>query len=518
MQSLSSGVTGYTLNIGPCGEVFVSGPELGTFDMALLVERPSRVERLRSAYGGWLDLHISKSNSVRILHLSGTPRQMGRQCGALTGGMIARVLEKSTAIFTAAGLPEAMVHRVVDRVWEQLRAHTPKRYLDEIAGIAEGAQEHGVKLSEMDLHRLVTMTNLDMYKRDERFLEMLGPDAAEFLEHLDEVPALSCTMFAVWGERTEDGKLYALRNLDWVSQAGIHEERLITVYRPEGRNAFASIGYAGGVGCLAGMNEKGITVSEVGAFSTHEEFDGIPWVLMARQILEEADNLEDGEEIVRHAAHTLGYNYLIADGDPARYPWGGVLPRRALAFETNHDAFAMFTDDDPKEHAAVWRDLEGGELHYGTPMREAILRADTAFGEETRAAQAADNGPGEPENTGDPRGGAEGTSYTDCHLPMAHMIRAYERGEAYTFPVRGTQVIEAGEPRKIGPAEALNIAATVAHNTEKLALNDWNVMSVVYAPTDLEFYAAWESHDEQDGWKNAPDGGYLHFDLLDLLD
>ena len=485
--------------------------------MVPLVERPSRIERLGNAYGGRLELHISKSNSVRVLFLSGTPRQMGRQCGALTGDMIQRVLEKSIAIFTAAGLPAVLVRQILDRCWERLRPFAPSRYLDEIVGIAEGAREHGAALSENDLYRLVTMTNLDMYKRDERFLEMLGPDAADFLGRLDKVPALSCTMFALWGERTEGGKLYALRNLDWVSQAGLHEERLVTVYRPEGRNAFVSIGYAGGVGCLACMNEKGISLSEVGAFSASEELDGIPWVLLARQVMEEADTLDEGAAVVRSAAHTLGYNYLVAHGDPEHYGTPVYQPG-AAAFETNHTCCEIFTDNDPKEHDAIWREPEGEPHAYGTPMPQAVLRADTAFGAYTRALQIADNGPALPENSGDPHGGSEGTSYTDCHLPMRDMIRAYELGEAYTFPVRGTREIEAGEPRKIGAPEALNIAATVAHNTEKLHLNDWNVMSVVYAPTDLEFYAAWESHDSRTGWQNAPDSGYLHFDLLNLLD
>jgi len=484
--------------------------------MAASLERPSRVEHLRSAYGGRLDLHISKSNSVRILHVSGTPRQMGRQCGALTGDMIERVLHKSIAIFMAAGLPKPLVHKLVDTCWERLRPYAPARYLDEIAGIAEGAQENGAELTENDIHRLVTMTNLDLFRRDERFAEMLGPDAASMLGLLDGVPALSCTMFAVWGERTEDGKVFSMRNLDWVSQAGIHEERLVTVYRPEGRNAFASIGYAGGVGCLAGMNERGITLSQVGAFCTQEELDGIPWVFMARQVLEESDTLDEAASIVHSATHTIGYNYLIANGDPEHFGTPDYAPG-AVAFETNHAVCAMFVENDPKEHAAVWRDADGSEHAYGTPMPQAIFRADTAFGVETRSVQVADNGPGLSENSGDPFGGPEGTSYTDCHLPMYRMIRAYETGEGYTFPVRDTLVVEPGEPRKIGPAEALNIAATVAHNSEKLHLNDWNVMSVVYAPTDLDFYVAWESHDERSGWKNAPDSGYMHLDLIALL-
>jgi len=100
---------------------------------------------------------------------------------------------------------------------------------------------------------------------------------------------------------------------------------------------------------------------------------------------------------------------------------------------------------------------------------------------------------------------------------MHDMIRAYATGVEYVYPLRGTKIIEAGVPRKIGIDEALTIAATVAHNTEKLAESDWNVMSVVYAPTDLEFWVSYESCNDARGWKNAPDSGYLEFNVTALL-
>jgi len=85
------------------------------------------------------------------------------------------------------------------------------------------------------------------------------------------------------------------------------------------------------------------------------------------------------------------------------------------------------------------------------------------------------------------------------------------------FPVRNTKVIEAGAPRKIGPEEAMTIAATVAHNTEMLGDNDWNVMSVVYAPTDGTLWLGFE-HQHADGhWTNAPDSGYMEFGAADLF-
>jgi len=321
-------------------------------------------------------------------------------------------------------------------------------------------------------------------------------------------------MFAAWGSRTQDGKMFAHRNLDWVSQTGMHEDRLITVYRPDDRLAFVTMGYAGVAGALAGMNEKGIAFSEIGAFSTAEELDGTPWVLIARRVLEEADALDAGVRIIQEAHHTIGYNYQVADGDPAHFGSDAFNPR-AAAFETNFACCETFFADDPKEHAAAWVGPDGRQVPYGLPLRDAVARGDMAFGQTTRRLQAADNGPGNPDNDGNP---LLGSTYLECHKPMYDMIRAYETGAEYRYPLRDTRVVEPGAPRKIGVAEAMTIAATVAHNTEKLADNDWNVMSVVYAPTDLRFWAAYESRDEAGQWWNAPDSGYWEFDLKELVD
>ena len=498
--------------------------------MPPLFFKPERREVLGTFGKGRLERYTSSrprpaASELRVLHVAGSPEDMGRQYGALVGDMIRRSADRLVGLFTAAGLPESVVHLFLDACWQRLRSHTPKRFLDEMAAMAAGARESGFDVSLCDIERIVTVTNLDLYKREERLPEFLGPDALaslgddakQALAALAEGQALSCTMFAVWGSRTMDGKLFALRNLDWVSQTGIHHERLVTVYAPEGRNAFVSFGYAGVPGCLAGMNEKGITLSEVGAFSAREELDGTPWVLTARQALEEASRLEDAIAIVQGAKRTIGYNYLVADGDPEHFGSDQFAPS-AVAFETNFECCEAFFENDPKEREAVWTDAAGKEHYYGLPLKEAIMRADTAFGKQTRALQATDDGLGDPENTGNPHGrDFEGSTYTTCHVPMHDMIRAYETGAEYVFPVRNTKVIEAGAPTKIGPEEALNIAATVAHNTEMLDEDDWDIMSVVYGPTGLDFWISYESCDDAGGWLNAPDSGYWQFNLRELM-
>ena len=480
--------------------------------MSIVKVTADRRETVRTAGKGFLEVCYSPLGELPVLHVSGSPEQIGRQYGALLGDKLRRNLDRMVGLFTELGLPEVLVSRLLDKGWERLQPHTPEPYMVEMAAIAAGAQDAGLEVSEADVHRLTTVTNFDLYKREERALEILGEDAAPLLEQLGG--GMSCTFFAVWGSRTVEGKLLAHRNLDWVSQTGIHQDRLLTVYRPDGKHGFVTMGYAGVAGALAGMNEHGVALSEIGAFSAREELDGTPWIFIARRVLEESDGLEQGVDIIEGAKHTIGYNYLVADGDPDHFGTRDFNPR-AAAFETNFECCETFYEDDPKEHAAAWTAPDGRVVRYGLPLEEAVLRGDMAFGQRTRALQATDNGPGEPDNDGNP---LEGDTYNECHKPMHDMIRAFETGSEYVYPLRGTKVIEAGAPRKIGVDEALTIAATVAHNIEKLDERDWDVMSVVYAPTDLEFFVAYETCDAKGRWRNAPDSGYWEFSLRKLLD
>jgi len=185
-------------------------------------------------------------------------------------------------------------------------------------------------------------------------------------------------MFAVWGTRTVDGKMFASRNLDWVSQTGMHENRILTVYRPNDRHGFVTMGYAGVIGALAGINEKRDSLFRIGAFSVREELDGTPWVLTARQVLEESDCLEQGVGIVQRAKHTIGYNYMIGDGDPDHFGTPSFQPRAAV-FETNFACCETFLRGRPTGtrgalgRSQIWPAAEGSR-----PARRHRIRPDIA--------------------------------------------------------------------------------------------------------------------------------------------
>ena len=54
-----------------------------------------------------------------------------------------------------------------------------------------------------------------------------------------------CSMFGVWGDRTENGNLFSARNLDWLTDLGINKYKLLTVHHPPEGNAHVTVGFAG---------------------------------------------------------------------------------------------------------------------------------------------------------------------------------------------------------------------------------------------------------------------------------
>ncbi|MCA1901445.1 MAG: C45 family peptidase, partial [Candidatus Hydrogenedens sp.] len=308
--------------------------------------------------------------------------------------------------------------------WRLCSPHIPPRYERELEGLADGA---GVKLQDLRRVHVVSV-----------------------------ITERGCSSFAVWGEATTDGKLYHGRNFDWIMEAGIQDTAVLFCYEPEGLNSFVSVGYACAIGVLSGMNMRGVSIAQIGATNKDRRIDGIPLEFLLRRILEEASTLDKASDIIKSARHTVGYNYVIADGDD----------NRALAFETCAHHVAIFTDNDPKE-----------TVEYAIPIPNAVMRADEAMDPTIRSLQTCANAPNMPYGS---------NSYDHRYKGMATRIK-----ENYG---------------KIDQNIALEILKAVA-------MVNVNLHSVLYCPTDLEL---WVAHAK--GKEDAAKQPYIHYKMKELFD
>ena len=165
-----------------------------------------------------------------------------------------------------------------------------------------------------------------------------------------------CDFFAVWGTQTKDGRLLSTRNLDIKPATGISKHKLVTIYNIDNidnvHNKYATVGYPGYIGALAGMNNRGITVSEANLDNSAVSFDGIPWPMRLRQILGNANTLDDAITLWKAAPNTAAFNFLIADG----------VNKRAVALETNALYSELFYGNSSVERDALYNCTPGTVL------------------------------------------------------------------------------------------------------------------------------------------------------------
>lgn len=252
---------------------------------------------------------VERIDGQVVVHLAGTPREMGLQHGRL---LAPRIRETVQAFLYDAALGRHKLERgYLEGLWQKHLPHMPPAYLAEMRAVAEGA---GVPFED--------------------------------IRHTHVLPTrYHCSGAAVFGEATSDGKLYHYRSLDYSLDIGeektLQENACLLVREPEGGVAHVVVGWAGLVGCVTGMNAAGLSVGEMGSSSRDEDPGaGTPMMIHLLDLMARARSLDEGLELFRTWKRGEGYNFILADG---------TIPD-ARAIEVTRTKIAVFAPGDPEEN------------------------------------------------------------------------------------------------------------------------------------------------------------------------
>ena len=108
------------------------------------------------------------------------------------------------------------------------------------------------------------------------------------------------------------------RNLDFYAIASLDKCGLVTVYRPKGKRAFASIGFPELMGCLSGINDAGLAVAVHNVYlsgdgATMLNTKAMPYAACFRRILEECDSVATAEKLLRSVERSTLLNLAVCD-------------------------------------------------------------------------------------------------------------------------------------------------------------------------------------------------------------
>lgn len=251
---------------------------------------------------------------IPVLTVAGSPEEIGTAIGTLALEPGSRVLKYPR---------ELLQLRRVDTLWNYFRAAGKKMY-QQFPTESRKELEAMVKAARAD-HDLVVAGNT----------------------FFDLKKIFACSALLIEKERSSTGGPLLARNLDYPSLGYIHQYTLVTVYRPRGKLAFASVGFPGLVGVLSGMNEAGLAlgvleVFDIRAGESHFDTRGIPYGICLRRVLEEARTIDEAKKILEKLRRTTTINVAIADRTGVavlEVSPGQVVKRpatRGICVTTNH--------------------------------------------------------------------------------------------------------------------------------------------------------------------------------------
>ncbi len=212
--------------------------------------------------------------------VSGTPAQMGAAQGTLLGEPCTKLTERVLYLVGGGDTLHSGTW-FIDRMAEIERRtlpHVPPRFLEECDALSQAA---GVS------------------RRDGRYANL-------FPERFH------CSGVALRGKATAGGRVLHARVLDYMRDIDLQDAAVVQVFMPEGRNKWMSLGYAGFIGTVTAMNERGLAIGEMGGRG-EGQWDGVPMSLLLRDVMERAGNVEEALAILRAAPRTCQYYYVLSD-------------------------------------------------------------------------------------------------------------------------------------------------------------------------------------------------------------
>jgi isopenicillin-N N-acyltransferase like protein len=197
------------------------------------------------------------------------------------------------------------------------------RDLDKYVSEEDKEEIYGISLSASEKYSYIG----NNYQR------ILNYHAAHDIGHaLQNLALVGCTSFGTWGSRSEDGNMIIGRNFDFYAGDHFSENKIVSFEKPDIGFKFMYVTWGGFIGVVSGMNEKGLTVTINAAKSDIPSGSATPVSLVAREILQYAENISEAYAIAKKRKMFVSESFLI----------GSAKDGKAVIIEKTPDSVGLY--------------------------------------------------------------------------------------------------------------------------------------------------------------------------------
>ena len=269
-------------------------------------------------------LYFKGDNSLRKnqygqweLVASGNPLELGNTIGDLSQELI----KKQEEIFftmveelVPSRSRQYLLRKFLAWYNRQMYLHVKDEYKIEIEGISKYASDKYDYIAD-------------------KYLRTMYLHSAHDIGHaMQDLALVGCSSFAVWGKNTADGNLLVARNFDFYAGDEFAMEKVISFIDPDEGYKFMSVSWAGMIGVMSGMNDKGLTVTINAGKSDVPLIAKTPISLVAREIVQYASNINEAIDIAKKREIFVSESILV----------GSTADNKAVIIEMSPDNFGVY--------------------------------------------------------------------------------------------------------------------------------------------------------------------------------
>lgn len=224
--------------------------------------------------------NLQKFYEITVLHVNGSHYEMGYQHGWYLREMVQQNL-RAFRLYSELSFEELL------EIWHQMEPFVPQQYIDEIQGIADGA-------------------NVSFEDVVAAYMDIVWGDRG-------------CFGFAAWGPATIDGNMIHTRSFDLPfnvmdpeSGRYVHENHVLIVRHPDDGIASVAASAAGSMHGGGGINAEGIAIGQQVCWSNDQTYAGMPAMFRTQMALDYADSIDKAIDLLSSNS-TLGWNFVVSD-------------------------------------------------------------------------------------------------------------------------------------------------------------------------------------------------------------
>jgi len=242
-----------------------------------------------------------KSNSgLYEMYVEGSPFEMGAMNGKISKELVMRQEDHFSEQINKMIPSKFYLHFLKYFIgWfnRHLDENVTEEYKEEIYGVSEAAS---------DKYQYIGSN----YQR------ILNYHAAHDIGHaLQSMALVGCTSFGTWGSKSQDSVMILGRNFDFYVGDKFAEDKIVAFFNPAEGHKFMTVTWGGFIGAVSGMNDKGLTVTINAAKTNMPSGSATPVSLVAREVLQYAENIQQALEITKKRTMFVSESFLVGSAE-----------------------------------------------------------------------------------------------------------------------------------------------------------------------------------------------------------